>query len=147
MGIFNLFKKQGDVKIDLFPEAESVFNSNIDKCKIVFFPVCSIRLGGVNRNWGDEKIHLIQYNEDPYNEETTQYFNEYCKDNMVAFDLTNGKYKFKTDFGYFDLTKDWEEWYNKTKSTYEVSKKDWTVNGNTFGFIFCNKIFCGVYRV
>ena len=133
MGIFSLFKKQGEIKIEPFPEIESVFDTDIENCKKVFFPVCSIRLGGINAKWGDEKIHMVQYNEDPYNEDTVKYFNEYCKDNMIAFDLSNGKYTFKTNFGYFDLTKDWEEWFDKTKTTYEKSKNDWLKNGNTFG--------------
>ena len=133
MGIFSLFKKQGEIKIEPFPEIESVFDSDLENCKKVFFPVCSIRLGGINVKWGDEKIHIVQYNEDPYNEETVEYFNEYCKDNMIAFDLSNSKYSFKTNFGYFDLTKDWEEWFEKTKTTYEKSKNDWLENGSTFG--------------
>ncbi len=132
MRIFNFSKKRKPIEIDLFPEIKSVFNSNIQSCKKVFFPVCSIRLGDIKEKWGDEKIHLIQYNEDPYNEETIKYFNEYCKDNMIAFDLSNSKYTFKTDFGYFDLTEDWKEWFDKTKTTYQASKKDWLENGNTF---------------
>ena len=132
MGIFSLFKKQGEINIELFPEIESIFDSDIPNCKKVFFPVCSIRLGDIKEKWGNEKIHLLQYNEDPYNEETVKYFNDYCKDNMIAFDLLNSKYTFKTDFGYFELTEDWEEWFDKTKKTYQASKKNWIENGNTF---------------
>ncbi|MCD8529047.1 MAG: hypothetical protein LRY27_03605 [Chitinophagales bacterium] len=133
MGIFDIFKVLGNKNIEVFPTIDSVFDTELEKCKEVFFPVCSIRLGDIRKEWGDEKIHLIQFNEDPYNTDTAKYFNDYCKDNMIAFDLNNGKYRFKTDFGYFDLTEDWKEWFNKTKETYIESKKDFVNNGNDFG--------------
>jgi hypothetical protein len=133
MGNFDIFKELGNKNIEVFPNIESVFDSDIDKCKEVFFPVCSIRLGDIKKQWGDERIHLIQFNEDPYNTETAKYFNDYCKDTMIAFDLNNGKYKFRTDFGYFDLTDDWKEWFDKTKESYNESKNDFTTNGNNFG--------------
>lgn len=133
MGIFDIFKGLGNKNIEVFPTIDSVFDTELEKCKEVFFPVCSIRLGDIRKEWGDVKIHLIQFNEDPYNTDTTKYFNEYCKDNMIAFDLNNGKYRFKTNFGYFDLTEDWKEWFSKTKETYSESKKDFVNNGNDFG--------------
>ena len=133
MGIFDIFKGLGNKNIEIFPSIKSVFDSELDKCNEVFFPVCSIRLGDIRKEWGDEKIHLVQFNEDPYNTDTVKYFNEYCKDNMIAFDLNDGKYRFKTDFGYFDLTEDWKEWFNKTKESYLESKNDSLKNGNNFG--------------
>ncbi len=124
MGIFDFLKGKKEHHIDLFPEIDSVFETNIDKAREVFFPICSIRLGVINKNWGDEKIHLIQYNEDPYNEATAAYFTEYCKDNMIAFNLRNGKYEFKTSFKYFDLQDNWKEWFEKTKETFIKSKEE-----------------------
>ena len=133
MGIFDIFKGLGNKNIEIFPSIESVFDSELDKCNEVFFPVCSIRLGDIRKEWGDEKIHLVQFNEDPYNTDTVKHFNEYCKHNLIAFDLNDGKYRFKTDFGYFDLTEDWKEWFNKTKESYLESKNDSLKNGNNFG--------------
>ena len=52
---------------------------------------------------------------------------------MIAFDLNNEKYKFKTDFGYFDLTDDWKEWFNAAKETYNESKDEFTKSGSHFG--------------
>jgi hypothetical protein len=128
-----LLKKSESKNIEAFPDIEAVFTSDIEDCRKVFFPVCSIRLGAIKAEWGDEKIHLVQFNEDPYNTNTAKYFNKYCKDNMISFDLSNGKFKFKTDFRYFDLTEEWQEWYNKTKESYEDSKKTFSKSGNLFG--------------
>ncbi|MCF8716421.1 hypothetical protein JM658_16455 [Joostella atrarenae] len=118
--------------IELFPDIESIFKENLDKNAEVFFPVCSIDLGVINKEWKNEKIHLIQFHEDPYNTETAKYFNDYCKDNMISFSLENGKYKFNTDFGYFDLTDDWKEYYEETKISYNKSKTEFKENGKSF---------------
>lgn len=133
MKISDFLKLFGNDNIEVFPEIESVFDTDHEECKEVFFPVCSIRLGDIKDEWGDEKIHLVQFNEDPYNTETSKYFNDYCKDNMIAFDLQNGKYRFKTDFRYFDLRENWIEWFTKTKESYQKSKADFKSNGKTFG--------------
>lgn len=52
---------------------------------------------------------------------------------MIAFIVNEGKYKFNTDFGYFDLTDDWKEYYEETKKSYYNSKKEFNENGKTFG--------------
>jgi len=123
MGLFDIFKGKGNKNIVSFPEIEDVFAEDLDECRKVFFPVYSIRLGDVNPEWGDEKIHVVQFNEDPYNTETAKYFTDYCKDCMISFKLKDGKYVFSTDFRYFDLTDDWKEWFQKTKETYTASKR------------------------
>lgn len=127
------FWKKRKKSVDIFPEISAVFSDNLDKCKEVFFPVCSIRLGDVNKEWGDEKIHLVQFNEDPYNEDTSQHFTPYCKDAMIAFDVAEGRYKFRADFGYFELSEEWKEWFEATKRTYTESKKEYLDTGKTFG--------------
>ncbi|TNE79753.1 MAG: hypothetical protein EP332_09900 [Bacteroidetes bacterium] len=123
MRIFDVFKRSRNKNINWFPEVEDVFNSEIEKCKEIFFPVCSILLSDVNPNLGDERIHLIQFNEDPYNEETVAYFNEYNKNNMISFQLVDGKYNFNSDLRFFDLTEDWVEWFEKTRESYFESKR------------------------
>lgn len=130
----NSIKSKTDVKIDieLFPDIESIFSDNIEKNTEVFFPVCSIDLGLINKDWENEKIHLIQFHEDPYNTETAKYFTDYCKDNMISFSVKDGKYTFNTDFEYFDLTDDWREYYEETKISYNNSKTDYKENGKTF---------------
>jgi len=119
-----------DFEVDMFPAIEDVFSADIEKCRKVFSPFYSLKLSDINFNWGEEKIHLVQFNEDPYNQSTVQYFNEYCKGNMIAFDLRNGKYQFKTDFGYFDVTDDWKEYPQRTKDSYKISKNDFLNNNS-----------------
>ena len=144
MGLFDFFKKNKkiDIKPELeaevdnseseiifFPEIESIFSENIEKNKEYFFPVCTIDLGKIKKEWSNEKIHLIQFHEDPYNTETAKYFNEYCKDNMISFSMNQGKYTFNTDFKYFDLTDDWREYYEETKLVYNKSKTEFIASG------------------
>ena len=114
--------------IVLYPSIESVFASDLDKCQEVFFPICTIDLGAIKEEWKKEKLHLILYNEDPYNTDRVPSFNSYCKDNMVAFDVIDGKYQFKTDFGYFDLTDDWKQWFDITKKSYLKEKQVYEAN-------------------
>lgn len=133
MRLFNLFRRPKNSEIHIFPEIEEVFETDLDKCREFFFPVCSIALSDINEAWGDDKIHLIQFNEDPYNQDTAKYFTDYCKDCMISFELRNGKYKFQTDFGFFTPTEDWKEWQEKTKETYFESKSRFREMGSTFG--------------
>ncbi|WP_207536464.1 hypothetical protein [Desertivirga arenae] len=107
-----------------FPEASEVFLENIEEHSNLLFPVCSVDLSSVNRRWKGH-IHLLQFNEDPYNTETAKFFNSYCKDNTIGFQVVNGKYKFLTDFRYFDLSPEWEEWFVLTKETYTISKNNY----------------------
>ena len=93
--------QNGEQNIEFYPEIENVFVSHLDESKEVFFPIATVNLGELKEEWKDQKIHLVIYNEDPYNSERTQYFNEYCKDYMVAFDVINDKYEFKTDYKYW----------------------------------------------
>jgi len=150
MGLFDFLKKnketapaveKHDVKveeddvvmpIELFPDISTVFNGDPEKNTSVFFPVCTIDLGLINSDWKNQKIHLIQFHEDPYNSETAKYFNDYCKDNMISFSIESEKYTFNTEFGYFDLTDDWREYYEETKLAYQKSKNDFVENGATF---------------
>lgn len=72
---------------------------------------------------------MLQFNEDPYNRETVSSFNDYCKDCMIAFDVRDGKYSFKTDFKYFDLTPDWNKWFEKTKTSFIQTKQKFNETG------------------
>tara|TARA_B100000683_G_C12209185_1_gene440008 strand:- start:22 stop:618 length:597 start_codon:yes stop_codon:yes gene_type:complete len=133
MSILNIFKDKRKGNIKLFPEINEIFTDKFEENRKVFFPICSIKLKAINKDWGDEYIHLVQFNEDPYNREPVKYFTDYCKDTMFSFDLINGKYKFQTNHGYFDLTEDWIDLYNDTKRTYQEAKDQFKKNGNTFG--------------
>jgi hypothetical protein len=106
----------------MFPEPTDVFADRIDEHSKYLFPIFSVDLNHINANWTGQ-IHMVQFNEDPYNRDTVDTFNDYCKDCMIGFDIVDGKYSFKTDFKYFDLTLDWIEWYEKTKSSFAQTKQ------------------------
>ncbi len=112
--------QNGEQNIEFYPEIENVFISHLDESKEVFFPIATVNLGELKEEWKDQKIHLVIYN------------NKYCKDYMVAFDVINDKYEFKTDYKYFDLTEAWEQWFNETKESYFQSKKKYKETGSTF---------------
>ena len=86
--------------IEMFPETVTVFADRIEEHSKYLFPLFSIELSIFNPSWNG-KIHMLQFNEDPYNRATVETFNEYCKDCMIAFDIIDGKYSFKTSFKYF----------------------------------------------
>ncbi|NRS90844.1 hypothetical protein HNQ02_003791 [Flavobacterium sp. 7E] len=115
----------------LFPKLEDVFNQITERHSEVFMPVVSIPKALINKNW-EGYFHILQFNEDPYNRETVKYFTEYCTDAMISFTISDGKYDFDTDLGYFDVTDDWKEYQIETKEKFERSKKDFLSNGNQF---------------
>src|SRR5688572_24789945 len=115
-----------------FPELSFVFKENTEALKNMFFPALSIRLSSINKDWGNGFIHLIQFNEDPYNRDTVKYYNEYCKDNMISFTLDNGRYTFNTDLKFLEVTEDWKKYLEETKAAYLISKAKYESTGQAF---------------
>jgi hypothetical protein len=114
--------------IKMFPEAADVFADRVEEHSKFLFPIFSVDLNHINPQWTG-KVYMLQFNEDPYNEETVGSFNDYCKDCMIGFDIINGKYSFKTDFKYFDLTPGWVKWFEKTKSSFTSTKHNFRDTG------------------
>lgn len=122
------FKTNPFYHITMFPEPVAVFADAVEQHAKFLFPLFSINLNLINPLW-DGKLHMLQFNEDPYNPVGAKTFNEYCTDCMIAFDVIDGKYSFKTDFDYFSLTKDWIQWFEKTKEGYNAVKKNYQATG------------------
>ena len=114
--------------IKMFPAAAEVFADKVDEHSQYLFPVFSVDLNHINAAWTGQ-LHMLQFNEDPYNEDTVNTFNEYCKDCMIGFDVLDGKYSFKTDFAYFNLTTDWTKWFEKTKLSLAQTKQRFLKTG------------------
>jgi len=114
--------------LKMFPEANEVFADRIEEHSKLLFPLFTIELNQINPEWKGQ-VHMLQFNEDPYNTKTAKYFNEYCKDCMIGFDVIDGKYSFKTDFRYFDLSPDWKEWFEKTRTSYSHIKQKYKETG------------------
>ena len=113
----------------MFPEPADVFANKIEEHSEVLFPLFSVDLSEINPDWKGQ-VHMLQYNEDPYNESVADTFNDYCQDYTIGFDVIDGKYSFKTDFRYFDRSPDWEKWFEKTKSSFDRTRQLFTKTGN-----------------
>ena len=133
MSIFNFLKRKKIEKINMksiikmFPEATDVFANRLEEHSRYLFPLFSIDLNTINPKWRGV-VHMLEFNEDPYNRETISSFNEYCSDCMIGFDVVDGKYSFKSDFNYFALSKDWVEYFEKTKEQYQTTKNYYIEN-------------------
>jgi hypothetical protein len=118
-----------------FPELSDVFADDLSLVSDVLFPICSIDLSFVDRKFSG-LVYLLQFNEDPYNENVRVHFNEYCGFNKIGFRIENGKYKFLTDYKYFDVSPKWLEWLSKTKADYLQAKWEYRESGKKFGIGF-----------
>lgn len=104
-------------RIVLCPDVKDVFYDNHVEYSKYFKPIVSIDLSIIDKKL-DGKIFLVYYNDDPYCEATVDYLNEFCDGEKVTFDIVDGKYRFKTDFGYFLTNDDWKQWLEKGDKSY-----------------------------
>ncbi|MBS1912228.1 MAG: hypothetical protein JST22_09610 [Bacteroidetes bacterium] len=108
--------------IDLYPAVEDVFAGDYDQCRRAFFPVCSVDLRALDSRL-QQKLHLVYFNNDPYNESAHSHFTTYCNLHSIGFDVIGHRYRFQADFGYFDMTPDWQEPYEQTCQSYAELRK------------------------
>ncbi|WP_158211103.1 hypothetical protein [Myroides phaeus] len=97
--------KKEDIKY--FPAYEEVFATDIDKCREHFLPICSINLKCVDPT-NDQWLHFISAKEiydGCVGQETEQWHTEYCKMDMLGFDIIGDKYAFEADWNYFAIEK------------------------------------------
>lgn len=121
-----------DQDIIYFPSLETIFNDLTIRHQEVFHPVLSIKKSLINSEWHEGYIHVIQFNADPYNNDTFKFFNSYCKDTTIAFNLRNDKYDFGTDIRYFDVTEDWQKYQIETKEKFDTSRNEYLSIGKLF---------------
>lgn len=114
--------------IKMFPETVDVFADRIEEHSNFLFPLFSIELSAINPSWNG-KIYMLQFNEDPYNRNRISAFNNYCKDYMIGFDIKDGKYSFKTDFKFFELSPDWLKYFEETKNSFNKTRTFYQNNG------------------
>jgi hypothetical protein len=113
--------------LKLCPAIADVFYNEHEQYSKHFKPLAEIDLSLINQAWIG-KIFVVYFNDDPYCEESVKYLNDFCDGDKVTFDIIEGKYKFKADFGYFITNEDWKEWLLKGNSSYnEFLKKLKTV--------------------
>jgi hypothetical protein len=120
--------------IELCPDINKVFSDNFEENKKHFKPLASIDLSIIDSLLSGE-IFLVYFNNDPYCNETVKSFNEFCNESKVSFDIIDNKYKFKTDFGYFQTNEDWKKWLlmgDKSYSQFLEKLKTENINQNEF---------------
>lgn len=113
--------------IKLCPDISEVFYDQLDEYRKYFKPLASIDLSLVDKKWTGT-IFIVYFNDDPYCEEASQYLNDDCDGTKVTFDIVNGKYKFKADFGYFKTNEDWKEWLEMGDRSYKEFAEEQKVN-------------------
>lgn len=89
--------------IKYFPEYDQVFEGDLSQYSKHFLPICSINLKCIYPDQ-DQWLHFVSVKE-IYNgcvgQETKTYHSEYCKEDMIGFDVIGDKYCFTGDWNYF----------------------------------------------
>ena len=116
-----------DYKLTMFPDADQVFYDRLGEHSKYLFPLFSIDLSQINPRWSG-LIHMLDYNEDPYNKERTSSFNDFCREDQVCFDIKDNRYSLKTDFSYFKNSEKWEAYFQETKREYSLTKEYYRKN-------------------
>lgn len=121
--------------LKLCPNISEVFYDQLDENRKHFKPLASIDLSLIDKKWSGQ-IFVVYFNDDPYCEESVKYLNDDCDGDKVTFDIIDGKYKFKADFGYFITNDDWKEWLEMGNKSYNEFLEGQKVNAtNPSGLI------------
>ncbi|MDR6776962.1 MULTISPECIES: siderophore biosynthesis protein [Paenibacillus] len=105
--------------IKRFPAYEDVFSSDLEHHRKHFLPICSINLQFLFPEQ-DEWLHFVsvkEIHEGCVGENTQQFHTSYTKEDMLGFDVIDGKYKFEADWNYFSLHRK-----EQLEATYEALK-------------------------
>lgn len=105
--------------IKRFPAYEDVFIGNLEHHRKHFLPICSINLQFLfpeQHEW----LHFVsvkEIHEGCVGENTQQFHTLFTKEDMLGFDVIDGKYKFEADWNYFSLHQK-----EQLEATYEALK-------------------------
>lgn len=89
--------------IKYFPEYEQVFIGDIEQHKKHFLPICSINLQCIYPDQ-DQWLHFVSVKEiyeGCVGQETAMYHSDYCREDLIGFDVIEDKYSFEGDWNYF----------------------------------------------
>ncbi|AJH15386.1 hypothetical protein [Myroides profundi] len=89
--------------IKYFPEYDQVFQGDLSQYSKHFLPICSINLKCIYPDQ-DQWLHFVSVKEiydGCVGQETKEYHSEYCKEDMIGFDVIGDKYCFTGDWNYF----------------------------------------------
>lgn len=97
--------------IKCFPEYEQVFTGDIEQHKKHFLPICSINLQCIYPG-EDQWLHFVSVKEiyeGCVGQETAMYHSDYCREDLIGFDVVGDKYNFEGDWNYFIYEKEVKE--------------------------------------
>ena len=123
-----------------FPSYEEVFYDQLEQHKKHFLPICSINLKCIDPEW-DEWLHIVsakEIHEGCVGELTQQFHTNFSKEDMLGFDVIDGKYKFEADWRYFDIEQEpsdqLEEAYVQNEKDYEIRKEYYERNQKIYPY-------------
>ncbi|MEK4670313.1 siderophore biosynthesis protein [Paenibacillus alvei] len=133
-----------------FPSYEEVFHEQIEQHKKHFLPICSINLQCVNSEW-EEWLHIISVKEihdGCVGELTSQFHSKFTKEDMIGFDVIDGKYKFEADWRFFEIEQDQSEMlqeaYLNNDIDYNIRKEYYQRKGKIYPYSSFGKTFTAV---
>ncbi|MGE7823966.1 siderophore biosynthesis protein [Paenibacillus sp. NPDC093718] len=88
-----------------FPAYEDVFEGDVERYRQHFLPIISVNLQCLFPG-EDQWLHFVSVKEiydGSVGEETVSEHRQFTKEDMLGFDVVNGKYRFEADWNYFLL--------------------------------------------
>lgn len=89
--------------IRLFPSHQDVFIGDMRQYEKHFLPICSLNLKAIDPN-EDQWVHFVSVNEiydGCVGQETYEFHTEFCKEDMLGFNVIGDKYQFDASWDYF----------------------------------------------
>lgn len=83
----------------LFPAPEEVFADPVDLYAKHLLPLVSVNLQAFDGP--DEWVHVVHPAEVPSYDQTEEYWTEACCENLIGFDVVDGRYKLRASFDFF----------------------------------------------
>ncbi|SDI29697.1 hypothetical protein [Chryseobacterium jejuense] len=132
--------------IKLFPDYEDVFYDDLENHKKYFLPICSFNLQLLEPS-KNEWLHIVSVKEiydGCVGEESEEYHTQFTKSDMLGFDIIDGKYKFDSDWNYFqafnEITpeqygedfSDLDIEYNMNEAMYQLKKAYYNKHGKLY---------------
>lgn len=132
--------------IKLFPAYEDVFYDDLENHKKYFLPICSFNLQLLNPS-KNEWLHIVSVKEiydGCVGEQRPEYHTQFTKEDMLGFDIIDGKYKFDADWNYFQTSteitpeqydqefSDLDIEYNMNEAMYQLKKAYYNKHGKLY---------------
>ncbi len=133
-----------------FPCYEEVFYDQIEQHRKHFLPICSVNLQCVHPRW-DEWLHFVSVKEiyeGCVGELTSPFHSKFTKEDMIGFDVVEGKYKFEADWKFFEIEQEQSEMlqeaYLDNDVDYNIRKEYFQRNKKIYPYSSFGKKFTAV---